>query len=344
MPPCPAIDIDRSLDRLKAIQRRMRDAFIRDMRHSSAGERSAVASFGAGDYIYAIDRSVEHSLLAECRLWAQEQPLRLIAEGLGDSGEMVLPEGATAADACFCVVVDPLDGTRGLMYDKRSAWILAGLAPNRGPATNLSDIVLAVQTEVPTTKQYLADVLWATRGSGAHGERDNLLTGETQPLTFAPSRATDLAHGFASLTKFFPGRKPIVAEIEEALIREVDGLQPPGKVRVFDDQYISSGGQLYELMVGHDRFNGDIRPALMKSSHLPGDPPGLAAHPYDLCSELIAREAGVIVTDLTGHPLATPLNVDDNVAWLGYANASLYRRIEPVLQRILRQYGLIAHA
>ena len=80
-------------------------------------------------------------------------------------------------------------------------------------------------------------------------------------------------------------------------------------MRVFDDQYISSGGQLYELMVGHDRFNGDIRPALMRAAHLPGNAPGMAAHPYDVCTELIAREAGVIVTALDGGPLRNPLTV-----------------------------------
>jgi len=29
------------------------------------------------------------------------------------------------------------------MYDKRSAWILAGLAPQRGARTHLGDIVVA---------------------------------------------------------------------------------------------------------------------------------------------------------------------------------------------------------
>ena len=32
---------------------------------------------------------------------------------------------------------------------------------------------------------------------------------------------------------------------------------------VFDDQYISTGGQLYELAVGHDLFTADLRPAVL---------------------------------------------------------------------------------
>jgi fructose-1,6-bisphosphatase/inositol monophosphatase family enzyme len=339
-PPLP-FDPQEAIDQLKAIQIAMRSALMRDLHRSSAADRSAVASDdGGGDTIYAIDQNIEHTLVAACNDWAQTHPFLLVAEGLGESGQLLLPLG-TSAEPLFRVIVDPVDGTRGLMYDKRSAWILAAVAPERGLETNLSDVVAAVQTEAPITKQYMADVVWAVAGRGAHAERHNLLTGSVSPLALGPSQAPDLAHGFASLSKFFPGRKPIVAEIEERLIAEVDGPRRDGKVRVFDDQYISSGGQLYELMVGHDRFNGDIRPALMCASHLPGSAPGMAAHPYDICTELIAREAGVIVTDLAGGPLRNPLTVDDNVAWLGYANATLRRRLEPVLQRLFKEYGLL---
>jgi len=38
------------------------------------------------------------------------------------------------------------------MYQKRSGWILTGVAPNGGPDTNLSDIELAIQTEIPVVK------------------------------------------------------------------------------------------------------------------------------------------------------------------------------------------------
>ena len=44
----------------------------------------------------------------------------------------MLPDGASEADCQWRVIVDPIDGTRGLMYQKRSAWILTGVAPNRG--------------------------------------------------------------------------------------------------------------------------------------------------------------------------------------------------------------------
>ena len=96
----------------------------------------------------------------------------LVAEGL-PGGRRCYPAGGDEASADWWIIVDPIDGTRGLMYQKRSAWMLTGVAPNRGPATSLRDIVLAVQTEIPLVKQHLSDQLWALRGEGAQAQRFN---------------------------------------------------------------------------------------------------------------------------------------------------------------------------
>jgi hypothetical protein len=49
----------------------------------------------------------------------------------------------------------------------------------------------------------------------------------------------------------------------------------------------------------------------------------------------------VIVTDVHGGPLDVPLNVDADVAWVGYANASIRTQIEPILQEALHEQELI---
>jgi len=113
---------------------------------------------------------------------------------------------------------------------------------------------------------------------------------------------------------------------------ELFGPPSDGNPQMFDDEYISSGGQLYELMVGHDRFLADLRPLL----HDPAEGvPRLCCHPYDLCTWIIAREAGVIVTDADGGVLTAPLDTTSSVAWVGYANETLRRAIAPALQRLL---------
>lgn len=227
------------------------------------------------------------------------------------------------------------------MYQKRSAWILTGVAPNKGPETNLADIELAVQTEIPLVKQHLSDVLWAIAGQGAGAERFNRLTGERQPLTLQPSRAATIAHGYAMIARFFPGVRDELAAIDEEIVRGALGPALPGKAHCFEDQYICSGGQLYELMSGHDRFVADIRPLMQPLLMGRGLALGICCHPYDVCTELIARELGVIVTDETGGRLSTPLNVSGKVSWVGYANADIRAQIEPHLQLALRNRHLI---
>ena len=225
------------------------------------------------------------------------------------------------------------------MYDKRSAWALAAIAPGHatlGRRPSLRDVVAAVQTELPTSRARYADTLTAVAGGGAQRQTTDLVTGITQPSALTPSRAPSLAHGFATVSKFFPGTKEAAAWLEERLFAELVGDHSAGAPLVFDDEYISSGGQLYELMVGHDRFVADLRPVFMKAKGLPIR---LCARPYDLCTELIAREAGVVVTDAWGRPLDAPFDTIADVAWVGYANASLRALVEPVLQRLLRELG-----
>ena len=68
---------------------------------------------------------------------------------------------------------------------------------------------------------------------------------------------------------------------------------------------------------------------------------GICCHPYDICTEMLARELGVVVTDERGERLTAPLNVDANVSWVGYANSAIRRQIEPELQKALGKRGLI---
>src|SRR4029079_13936106 len=112
-------------------------------------ELASVAREEEGGTIYAVDK-VSEELLIEFfeREIAPHTPVVLIAEGL-EGGKIVLPRGSSEKDAHYRVIVDPIDGTRGIMYQKRSAWILTGVAPNKGPATDIGDIELAIQTEIP---------------------------------------------------------------------------------------------------------------------------------------------------------------------------------------------------
>ncbi len=329
-------------DRLLELGRKVRQALHRAVSTGRTEHLQQVAhDDGDDDTIYRLDLEAEPLVLQ----WAEEAagdlgPIRLVVEGLDDSSGVV-PAGTLGEDVRHIVIVDPVDGTRGLMVDKRPAWFLAAVAPatsldDRGrPTARLRDIVAACMVELPTSKMTLADEFWATAdGPRAEARRVNLLNGQVRPLELRPSRARTLEHGFASMVKFFPGGKDVVAQIEERLFERLIGPPRPGRALVFDDQYIASGGQVYELASGHDRMVAALRPLVR------GAWPR-AAHPYDLCTERVLRKAGCVVVAPDGSPLQGPLDTTTGMAWVGYANRHLFESLHPILLELLEAHPAI---
>ena len=330
----------RLLEAIRQMHEAIRAAVVRRCEAQAVEELAAVAHEDEGDTIFAIDKVGEALLIEHLEQAAADTPLLLLAEGLPGEG-LVLPRSARAADAVFRVLVDPIDGTRGLMYQKRPAWILTGVAPNRGPATSLRDIELAVQTEIPLVKQHACDQLWVCGQGPVEARRIDRFTGRSRPLTPRPSRATRIEHGCVSFARFFPGARDVLASIDEQVTTALLGAQPAGKALCFEDQYASTGGQLYELMMGHDRVVADLRPLVAPVLRQRGRALGLCCHPYDLCTARIAEAAGVVLTDAAGAELDAPLNLEAEVAWVGYANAPLRAAFEPALRQALSDHGLL---
>ena len=334
-------DIQALFAPLKRLHESIRSEVVAACEAGTAEQLSTIVADGEGDTIFAVDRVSEEILIDFIdREIASKVPVVLIAEGL-EEGQIVLPRDSAESDAVWRIIVDPIDGTRGLMYQKRSAWILTGVAPNKGDATNLSDIEFAIQTEIPLVKQHLSDTLWAFRGQGAMAERYNRLTGKTVGVDLKPSSAATIEQGFAMISRFFPGARDVLAEIDEEVVRSVLGNPKLGKAQCFEDQYISTGGQLYELMAGHDRFVADLRPLMAGILRERGFSLSICCHPYDLATELIAREMGIFITDEHGAQLTAPLNLDADVAWIGYANQDIRQQIEPALYDALRKRGVV---
>jgi hypothetical protein len=183
-------------------------------------------------------------------------------------------------------------------------------------------------------------ILCGRCGYRARGETINLFTGERSLFQPQPSRAITIAGGFASFFHPFPGGKEIFARLEEELARQLIGGLEVSRNALFDEQYLSTGGQLYELMMGRDRMLVDVRGRLFEQFRRAGQASGHACHPYDLCTVLIAEEAGVEITDGRGQPLDAPLDTTSDVAWIGYANKTIRAEVEPVLLPLLTQCGL----
>ena len=319
-----------------AVRRKLIEA-----RAGGADMATPVAQEG-GDTIFAIDRHVEAIIESVIAAWPKEcLPLLLIAEGMGEDGRHVI--GDKNSPIKFRLIVDPIDGTRNIMYDKRAAWFLAAVAPDKGEATRLSDSIASVMIELPTSKAAWADSFMAERGGKARGIRRAVDDdANARPLSAQSSQATTLKNGFAQVSNFFPGTKVLASELMERIVEATLGKVEPGSAAVFDDQYITTGGQLVELMVGHDRFCCDLRPLFYdilgkRSGKVIR---GLECHPYDMAGLLVAQAAGVIVTDGLGRELDSAMDVHSGVHWCGYANVELRGRIEPVIQGWLRGHGV----
>jgi fructose-1,6-bisphosphatase/inositol monophosphatase family enzyme len=338
-----AIPSEQKLDSLRLLlcqlQDKIRDDVLAARRNDSTESLATVATHTISDTIYQIDKISEKTIIDWFTAhWPSDEPLELVMEGLEDRGIVTFPAGTPVSATQWKCIIDPIDGTRGIMYDKRPAWSLAGLAPQRGAVTNLCDICIAAMTELPTTKQWRADQISAVRGCGSSGivsEQVNVLTGERAPISLHPSPAKDFRHGFASFCKFFPEGKSLLSRIEEELWGELYGLGKEASPFIFDDQYISTGGQLYELLAGHDRMVADLRPLALKKLGFDGS---LVCHPYDICTALILIEAGGIVEDPTGSPLRQPLDTTSPVAWIAYANPVLAQQVQKVVTRLLNKH------
>lgn len=321
---------------LCALGDHIRDAIVH-ARTTQAASFAEVSRESQADTIYQIDTVSEEAVgFWFEKHWPHQWPVELVMEGLDDNDPVTFPRGTAVGDTQWKCIIDPIDGTRGLMYDKRPAWVLAGIAPQKGADTRLSDLCIAMMTELPLTKQWRADQVSAVRGAGVVAEFVDVFTQERRPLKLQPSRAKDFKHGFSALVKFFPEGKALTAKIEEDLWEALYGLGSTRSPVIFDDQYISTGGQFYELLAGHDRMLGDLRPLVHRAA---GIKSSLVCHPYDVCTALILEEAGVIIESPEGGKVDAPLDTVSPVTWLAYANPVLAELARPILRRLIGNLG-----
>lgn len=320
---------------LCSLQEHIRDAVV-GARGAHAKSFAKIAAVTQADTIYQVDKISEAAILDWFgKNWPRTMPVALVMEGIEDGETVTFPLGTSVQKTEWKCILDPIDGTRCIMYDKRSAWSLAGIAPQRGPKTNLTDIVVAAMTELPTTKQLRSDQFSAVRGGLLHATACDQPGGRPRPFTVRASGAQDFKHGFASFVRFFPAGRSLTAQIEEALWNELHAGETGASPLVFDDQYISTGGQLHELMTGRDRLVADIRPLVFRKLGLTSS---LVCHPYDICTALLLEAAGGIIEAPQGGTIKAPLDTTTPVAWIGFANPRLARLARPALRRILHKF------
>lgn len=334
MSAAPVDTLEQMRQLLCQLQNELRERIASARAAAAAGELAGVAARTSADTIYVVDKVSEH-VIAEWfgRHWPAQWPVEIVMEGIEDDQPLTFPTGTPLGSCDWVCIIDPIDGTRNLMYDKRSAWALAGIAPRR-PAPTLADIAVAAMTELPTSRQWRCDQLSAVRGRGLTATTIDLIRGGSAAFIPQPTRADDCRHGFSAISRFFPAGLELLGRVEERLWNRLYPEARDGSPLVFNDQYISTGGQLYELIIGHDRFLADLRPLVF--AHM-GLSASLACHPYDLAALLVATEAGIVVEDpLSGEELRAPLDTTTPVSWCAYANAQIAAHVRPALRDSIR--------
>lgn len=300
---------------------------------------SAPGPWGFGDLSYPLDEEAEDALEDFGKEVGARHPLTLIAEGPGlkrygstHDGTGTRDAGALGAGQPLRVLVDPVDGTRSLMHDMRSAWALTGIAPDKGELTRLSDCVLAVQTELPTTSAGFYHVLWAEAGQGAMIARHEVASGrelERRPLV--ATSGTRIDNGYLCFERFLPVERPLVADLEARFLsRAIEAFDLSPRL-LYDDQYLCSAGQLFLVATGRYRMLADLRGWLARTRGIDN----FTTKPYDLSTLLIWREAGIPVLDDELAPLDAPMDTETKLSVIAFANEELRHKLAPLLRAVM---------
>lgn len=315
-----------------------RRALVEAVERGSLDELMRPHAIGAGDVTYGIDVPTESVLDRWLSVTASHQPLSLLTEDSGWRHRGPNGHGGTRELDGFDhggprIVVDPIDGTRNLMADVRSAWSVIAIA---GPGTGeprMSDVEGGVLAEIPDSRGSRARVFRATSDGRVRLSIESVEEERTlQDGIWHCDSDARVDNGYFPFFRYSHDMRPAIARLEADFFERVERLEQ-GEIRsCYDDQYISNGGQLALLALGTYRMIVDVRAHLAAKR----GKPTLTCKPYDCAGAiLVARAAGCVVTDAGGGELDFPLDVSTPVSFVGWANAATRTRLEPHLNAVL---------
>ena len=305
-----------------------------------------VVGQGAGDLTFAIDVVAEEAVERWFRAVAAEAPLSLLTEDTGWRHWGPSPSGRVQELAGFDhggprIALDPIDGTRNVMHDLRSAWVVVSLAGPGLGEPGFQDLLYGAISEIPDSRGATARELDAIAGEGAalrllelteRGAEKELSSG---PLKTDPEVRLD--RGYFPFFGFHPSCRADVAALGFDVLQRIATDHPDVELStVFDDQYISSGGQLALLALGGYRSIVDARHGLGERTGRPTQ----TAKPYDMAgAALVAQEAGCVVLTPDGKPLDFPLDAITPTDFAGFHNLGTAEAMLPHLTGALRGIG-----
>ncbi|MEM7310384.1 MAG: hypothetical protein AAF682_27150 [Planctomycetota bacterium] len=313
----------------------------REARAAGTAERLArPAAVGAGDVTFGLDEPSEHCIDRWLAARAAEGPLSVLTEDRGWRHQGPAAGGGVRELDTFAhggprIAFDPIDGTRNLMAELRSAWTVVSFAPPGDGAPRQRDVSAGIVAELPTRLAAIYRVFHAERGGPcAYAER-SLATGEAQlenELTADDDDRPD--HGYLPFFRYRPEHRPALARLEAAFFERLERHEDADLRSVYDDQYISNAGQLALLSLGTYRAVFDARALVAQRL---GEPT-VTSKPYDVAGAIVcAQAAGAVVLGADGGELDFPIDTETPVHFSGYANEATRRRLEPHWMAVLER-------
>src|SRR4051794_25945912 len=246
---------------------------------SHAGRAHAESLAAGGDVTFKIDEEAE--ALLESWLASRAPEVAFYSEDRG----LVMPSGT--AGASTLLVVGPIDGTRPAMAGLEACCVSVAAAPLRDGVT-MGELSVGCVVEIPSGAVFLAE-----RGRGVV---------ESPPLRLSANERIDRMFW----TYGFRGRpvRPTVEVIGELLDRSsVGGGSFELGSACFDMTRVATG-QLDCYVEAGPRLVADV-PGMEEEFRRVGGGALLNNSPYDLAAAaLVLEEAGAVVTDAYGAPLA----------------------------------------
>jgi len=332
--------------RWKASTARLADAMRMAARAELLGAResgdfSRVArpvAQGVGDLTYGIDAPTEEVLTQWLLEEARHGPLSLLTE---DAGWRHFGPGSAGPQALSGfdhggprIAVDPIDGTRNLMTDLRSAWsVIAICGPGEGEPRQ-SDVLHGLLSEIPTSRAGSWLRIRADKGGACELEEFALHPGHPvrAPRVLSADADDRVDHGYFPFFKYMADMRLMIGEVETKFLARLEQHERADVRNCYDDQYICNAGQLICLIEGKYRMIAELRAFLAQRRGRPT----LTTKPYDIAGALIcAQAAGCIVTDPQGLPLDFPLDAKTPVSFVGWHNPSTQQRLRPHLDAAL---------
>lgn len=308
---------------------------------ANLGSVSRPVSMGAGDATFGIDEAVE----AELSDWFEERarlaPLSVLTEDAGwrhrgpngAEGSRDLP-GFGHGGPRICV--DPVDGTRHLMLDHRSAWAVIALAGPGEGIPHQRDALAACMQELPDSRARVARRLSAVRGAGTELAERAVSSGEI--LRSHPLRADEddrLDHGYLPFFAFHPELREEVARLAFDFFKRLEKEEGAELAYCYDDQYICNAGQMALTVLGTYRMVVDPREFIASRRGMSTQ----TTKPYDVAGAILCvEEAGARITSLAGTELDFPWDVETPLSFAAFANRATRDRALPHLLATLEQY------